>query len=113
MRTLAKVVAVALVTAPVAGFLPFDSASDSTPAVDYVVAIENTMGHAMDFYFSDVDTTAENLLGAVPGHEFREFVIKSPARTNVVITERGDAMPGYVARLEVTLKPDIVVEVSF
>lgn len=71
MRTLAKAVAVALVT--------------------------EHHGSRNGLPFSDVDTTAENLLGP---------------------NERGDhgawrRNAGYVARLEVTLKPDIVVEVSF
>jgi hypothetical protein len=113
MRNLVTMAVVALTAAPAAGFLPLNSSSPGKPAVDYSIAIENTMGHAMDFSYSDVDTTAETPLGTVEGHEVREFVIPSPARTNIVITERGNAMPGYVARLEITLKPDSVVEVSF
>ena len=82
------------------------------PAVDYKVAIENTMPHGMDFYYSVVDTS-EHLLGTVPGYVTVEFTIKSPPSTTIVITERGSEMPGHEAKQTVVLKPDSVVAVIF
>jgi hypothetical protein len=82
------------------------------PATDYKVAIENTMPHDMDFYYSAVDTT-QHLLGTIPGSITLEFTIKSPPSTTIVITQRGDAMPGHEAQQTVVLKPDSVVAVTF
>ena len=82
------------------------------PAVDYKVAIENSMGHEMDFYYSVADTT-QHLLGTIPGYVTLEFTIKSPPSTTIVITERGAAMPGHEAQQTVVLKADSVVAVTF
>lgn len=83
------------------------------PRTDYVVSIENTMGHEMDFYYTDGDSVTEKLLGTVPKRDIKEFTIKSPARTNILIIERGDAMPNWSDKRPVTLKADTLVEVVF
>ena len=93
----------------VAPVLPLTAGS---PAVDYRVTIENTMPHAMDSYYSVVDST-EHLLGTVPGYVTVEYTIKSPPSTTIVITERGSEMPGHVARQTIALRADSVVAVSF
>ena len=87
-------------------------APSSPPSADYKVAIENSMGHEMDFYYSVADTT-QHLLGTVPGYITLEFTIKSPPSTTIVITERGTAMPGHEAQQTVVLKADSVVTVTF
>ena len=92
--------------------IPILALTAGKPAVDYKVAIENTMPHGMDFYYSVVDTT-EHLLGTVPGNVTVEFTIKSPPSTTIIITERGDEMPGHEAQQTVVLKPDSVVAVIF
>jgi hypothetical protein len=88
------------------------ASSPAVPPVDYKVAIENTMPHGMDFYYSVVDTS-EHLLGTVPGYVTVEFTIKSPPSTTIIITERGSEMPGHEAKQTVVLKPDSVVAVIF
>jgi hypothetical protein len=84
----------------------------SAPVIDYKVAIENTMPHEMDFYYSVVDTTKQ-LLGTIPGYVTQEFTIKSPPSTTIVITQMGSSMPGYEMFGTFELKADSVVKVSF
>lgn len=92
------------------GIAPLDPPAASP--LDYKIAIENGMGHEMDFYYSAVDTT-QHLLGTVPGYVTLEFTIKSPPSTTIVVTERGAAMPGHEAQQTVVLKADSVVTVTF
>lgn len=87
--------------------------SAAPPRTDYMVSIENRMGHEMDFYYMDADSVPEKLLGSVPGNDIKEFTIQSPARTNILIIERGDAMPNWSDKRPVTLKADSLVEVVF
>lgn len=103
MRNLWKVVAALAIALPAAALVK----------TDYVVSIENTMGHEMDFYYNDADSTVEKLLGSVPGNEVKEFVVKSPASTSITIIERGDAMPNWSDKRPVTLQADSVVELVF
>ena len=78
---------------------------------DYRVAVVNKMNHPMDVSYSDVDTLTEHFLGIVDGLARSEFTIAAPAQTDIYLTERAEAMPGYVRRIRVTLQPDSVVEV--
>jgi hypothetical protein len=81
-------------------------------AIDYTIQIENTMGHEMDFFYSDTDST-EQVLGTIPPYLAQKFVIKSPARTSIVIIERGSAMGDYEMRKTIELVADSVVAVAF
>lgn len=88
--------------------------ASSGPQTDFMISIENTMGHEMDFYYTDTsDSTAEKPLGSVPGHDIKDFTVRAPASASVTIVERGAAMPDYVARKPVILKADSLVEVAF
>ena len=90
--------------------------SAATPlhgAIDYSIQIENTMGHEMDFFYSDNDST-EHTLGTIPPYQTQLFTIKSPARTSIVIIELGAAMGAeYDMRKTVELVADSVVSVAF
>jgi hypothetical protein len=83
-----------------------------TRSVDYAIQIENTMGHEMDFFYSDTDST-EHALGTIPPYLIQKYVIKSPARTSIVIIERGSAMGDYEMKKPVDLVADSVVSVTF
>lgn len=80
--------------------------------IDYTIQVENTMGHEMDFFYADNDST-EHTLGTIPPYLAQKFVIKSPARTAITIIERGAAMGDYEMRKDLILVADSVVTVSF
>ncbi|SRR5258708_1578668 len=79
---------------------------------DYRLAITNQMPHAMDFFYTDQDTT-ERLLGTVESASTRVFIIASPRQTTITVIERGDAMPWYDDRRPITLKADSLAEIVF
>jgi hypothetical protein len=87
-------------------------ASGAIGAIDYTIQIENTMGHEMDFFYSDTDST-EHRLGVIPPFLAQKFVITSPARTSIVIIERGSAMGDYEMKKTIQLVADSVVAVAF
>jgi hypothetical protein len=80
--------------------------------IDYTIQVENTMGHEMDFFYSDTDST-EHRLGVIPPFLAQKFVITSPARTSIVIIERGSAMGDYEMKKTIQLVADSVVAVAF
>jgi hypothetical protein len=82
----------------------------AAPEIDYTIQVENTMGHDMDFFYND---STEHMLGSIPPYLHQKFVIKSPARTSVVIIERGNAMPSYEMTKPLSLVADSVVAVTF
>lgn len=80
--------------------------------IDYTIQVENTMGHEMDFSYSDTDST-EHTLGTIPPYLRQKFLIKSPVRTTIVVIERGAAMGDYEMKKELVLVADSVVAVAF
>jgi hypothetical protein len=91
----------------------FHQAPQPSSDVDYTLQVENTMGHEMDFSYSDADST-EHPLGTIPGYLKQKFTIKSPARTTVAVIERGAAMGSdYEMRKTVELVADSVATVAF
>src|SRR5215217_8008738 len=95
--------ALGLVIAPALAVLPSNTAPGTA---DYTIQVENTMGHDMDFFYSDADST-EHTLGAIPGYLRVTFTIKSPARTAITVIERGAAMgTDYEMKKEVQLVDD-------
>jgi hypothetical protein len=101
---------VGLLLAPVIAGHPLPESGAG--AIDYTIQVENTMGHDMDFFYSDTDST-EHSLGTIPPYLKQKFVIKSPARTTIVIIERGAAMGDYEMKKTLELVADSVVTVAF
>lgn len=99
-----------LLIAPVVTGLP--APEPAAAVVDYTIQVENTMGHDMDFFYSDTDST-EHSLGTIPPYLKQKFIIKSPARTTIVIIERGAAMGDYEMKKTLELVADSVVAVVF
>ena len=103
---------VGLLVGPLLSTVPSAAPVPPARAIDYTIQIENTMGHEMDFLYSDTDST-EHALGTIPPYLVQKFVVRSPARTSIVIIERGSSMGDYEVKKEIELVADSVVSVAF